>query len=542
MAGEKRKKLRFESWKYPDREEQARIIVEGMLKMGCPMVSKDGIMSRLKYDELGIRMQPMSKDNLLAEIHLKTEYLIQKWEKAVDREGKQIFDQNGKPVQKLGVIIGDVHRHLLNVIYGMPWPENRLWMTRGVMTHPIINKSGNYVMRNGLSWREDAVNGVMISMPVINLADGYDPHSKYFFAVHNRVIDALKGIEKQKPTDKEVIEALECLDEFLCDFKFTTKSAKASAIAFMLTMICREIIEGNIPMLEVRAAESQTGKTLLTKMMIIAVTGEPPSLFSPDFKDSSEFGKELLSILMRGRNYVFMDNVKNTVDNAVLEMAITAGYLEKRLLGGNEVVAVYSGMPFVITGNNPKMSTDIKNRVYLLDLSKPEDDKQYKHDKPEVYAYENGPKILRALFTLYYHWDKNAGRKLYTQRRIDGFIEWSTTIGGILQAAGISDFLDDTIKQIREVDPKHIQAADMAQQWYEAHGNLWLSTKQIFGFAAEAGYVKADDSPSRKTGIISNLLRSLRMVKLPGGYRFERNEDDHRNSSWRVVRDAGSDN
>ena len=536
MAEETSKKLKFFSWQKPDRAEQAKALIDGMLKLGSPIVSKDGIISRLRFDKLGIRTQAMSKDNLLAEIHLTTEYYIQKWEKEVDKQGKPLMDKNGKPIQRIGTVIGDVHRHLLNVIYGMPWPDNGLWDTRGVMKHPIINRNGDYVIRNGLTWYKKNVNGFSIKMPKIHLADGYDPITKYFFAIPDNVMAELEGIENQKPTDNDVIEALDFISDFLCDFEFETDSARASAVAFMLTMLCRELVEGSIPMLEIRAAESQTGKSLLAKMMIEAVTGERPSLFSPNFYDKSEFEKELLSVLMRGRNYVFMDNVKGTVDSSMLDMGLTSSFIEKRLLNTNDVATVYSGMPFVITGNNPKLSDDIRKRVYLLDLIKPKEGKKFKHNKPEVYALKSGPKMLRSLFTLYNHWNINEKRKLYTQRRMDGFIEWSAIIGGILQSVGIFGFLDDTVKQIREVDPKYMQASDMAEAWYAVYKNKWLQVKETVSFATEAGYVKGDETFQKKVQTINVKLNQMRMVKLPGGYRFEKTEFG-RGSQWRVMKD-----
>jgi len=542
MAEKKQgKKVQFHSWKFPDREVAAREIISGMLKMGSPIVDHGGVMSRLKYDELGIRAQPMGKDNLLAEIHLTTEYLVQKSESQIDpKNGKVMKDEFGNTVSRLTTVVGDVHHRLINTIFGLQWPDNGLWKLRGVLSHPIINKRGAFVMRNGLSWKKVDVNGVMVDIPRIHLADGYDPTSQYFFAVSDRVRQELAGIENQKPTDADVTDALECIDDFLCDFTFATASARASAIAFMLTMVCREIIEGSVPMLEVRAAESQSGKSLLVKMMIAALTGESPSPISPNFRETAEFEKELLSQLMKGKNYIFMDDVDSKVQSSFLNMALTSKYVDKRLLGMNAIATVYSGMPFVMTANNPAMSPDIRNRVYLLDILKPADGKKFVHTMPEIYAKEIGPKVLRSLFTIINHWDKNAGREPYTDRRMDGYIEWSVTIGGQLQSVGIKGFLDDTVKQIREVDPKLEQAADMAEAWFGTYGDEWKQLKDILPFMVKAGYVKEEDTQSEKIGKAAQKLKTLRMVKLPGGCHYEHDEDNKRQSVWKVVKDAGS--
>jgi hypothetical protein len=296
-------------------------------------------------------------------------------------------------------------------------------------------------------------------------------------------------------------------------------------------------------MLEVRAPEPQCGKSLLVKMLVGGVTGEKPVPFSPNFRDAAEFEKELFSQLMRGRNYIFMDNVYGKVQSSFLEMALTTGYVEKRLLGLNVMAAVYSGMPFVMTANNPTLSADMKNRIYLLDIEKPPSGKGFRHQQPEPESRRAQPGLLRALFTLYNHWDKNEKRARFTGRRIDGFIEWGQVIGGILQAAGVRGFLDDTVKQIREVDPRLEQAADLALAWHEKHGGAWLAVKDTFELAQKAGYVDADESYQRKLQRIAGLLEELRKKSLPGGYRFERDNDAGRGSSiWRVARDAGTGN
>jgi hypothetical protein len=113
-------------------------------------------------------------------------------------------------------------------------------------------------------------------------------------------------------------------------------------------------------------------------------------------------------------------------------------------------------------------------------------------------------------------------------------------IGGILHAAAIDGFLDDTMKQIKEIDPKLEQAADMARPWYEAHQSNWIFVKDTFAYALEAGYVKDGDSVQEKIQKIAARLARLRMTRLPGGYHFERNDDESRGSQWRVVRDAGN--
>jgi len=539
-AKEKKRKIKFESWKFPQDSEKARELIKNMTKMGSPVVDRGGVMSWLVYDELGIRAQPMTVKNLRAEMDETSVYLVQKTVKVLDHEGKPIKDKDGNPVFQIDADVGRIPGVVIDTAFGSR--NKDLWKLRGTLTHPILNERGEYVMFNGISWRDQEIKGVNVKKPVLDLYEGYDPVSQYFFAIPGPVSKELAGIKDLVPTAAQIKEAVCFLDFFFDDFTFATKSAKASAIAFMLTMLCREIITSSIPMLEVRAPESQSGKSLLVKMMLRAITGEEPRLVTPNFRNEEAFTKQLFSLLLQGRNYVFLDDVQGTVKSAFLDSVLTSKYIADRVLGGNEIATVYTGMPFVMTANNPTLSTDMKNRMYLLDILKPPDNKEFLHKLPEKRAMEMGPTLIKMLFILYNNWDKNYKRELFKERRMGGFPEWSGITGGILLAAGIDGFLDDTLRQIKEIEPWQEQAADLAHAWYEKHGELWVFVKDALDLALEAKYVKESQTEQEKLQTMAGKLKRLRLVKLPGGYHFEKNEDQRsRGSQWRVVRDAESD-
>jgi len=542
MAGQQKKEtprgIYFNSWDYLRDTDMAKEMIKNMIKMGSPVVYRGNVMCWLVYDELGIRAQQMNKDNLRAEMDETNIYQIQKSVQEVDPMGYPSKDKDGNPIMALTPKASRIPGAVIDSAYGMR--NKPLYKLRGVLSHPLINKNGEYVILNGLYWKDEEIKGVKVKKPFIHLDDGYDPVTQYFFGIPERVTKELTGIQNLVPTMEQVQEAVGFIEFFLDDFEFATRSAKASAIAFMLTMICWEMIGARIPMLEIRAPESQSGKSFLASMMIMAITGAKPSMFSPNFRNPEEFEKELFSLLLQGQNYILMDNVKGTVDSAFLDMVLTTAIANKRILGVNATGVVESGMPFIMTANNPKLSEDIKNRIYLLDITKPPDDKDYLHKHPEADALEMGPKLLRALFTLYNHWDKNLKRKRFKARRISGFIEWCEIIGGILEAAGIEGFLDDTLVQIKEPDPRREQAAGLARDWYEKYGNMWVFVKDTFDFAITAGYVKEKDNYQSKLQSINNMLLKMRRVPLPGGYMFEKNDDVTRGSQWRVIQDAGS--
>lgn len=541
MAGEKTKvkKIVFNSWEYLADSDKARGLIANMIKMGSPVVDRGGVMSWLVYDELGIHAQPMTEKNLRAEMDETSTYMVRQMVELLDQDNKPILNpETGKPLSAYRPVDSRIPGVVIDTAFGLR--DKGLWKLRGTLTHPILNKDGEYVIINGLNFKDVDIKGVTVKKSELNLYDGYDPISQYFFALPEKSKAALEGIIDLIPTVEQVKTAVSYIDFFMDDFVFATKSAKASAVAFMLTMLCREMIEGYVPMLEVRAPESQSGKSLLVKMMLWAITGEEPRYYSPNFRNIEEFEKELFALLLQGRNYVFLDDVQGKVQSSFLDSCLTGKYISKRVLGVSQTATVYTGMPFVMTANNPTISEDMKNRIYLLDILKPSENKEYRHKLPEKDALRMGPALIKALFTLYNNWDKNYKRQPWQEKRIAGFSEWSAVQGGILAAAGIDGFLDDTLIQIKEIDPKLEQAAGMARPWYEKYGSEWIFVKDTFDFALTAGYIKETDTTQAKIQAIARKLNKLRRVKLPGGYYFERNDDQSRGSQWRVVQDAGS--
>jgi hypothetical protein len=551
MAG--KDKIVFQSWKIwdeklqayraPQEDEQVQVLMENVLKTGRPMVRYGAVLFLIMYDEQsGFTRQAMSKDDLLAEFAGSTLWMKREKKETPVKEGEAKYRSYPDAIP----------RGLIRVAYGKKTLEDNVYEVKNIMTFPIVSADGEIILRNGLSWKEKKVGARKMRRPDISIEDGYDDKSRVFFAAPERVMARISGINDLKPTDKQMLLASEILDDFICDFTFASDSARASALAFMLTMVSRELIGENVPMLEVSAPKSQSGKTKLVTMMLAAITGEEPNSFTPNFRDTKEFEQEYFSQLLQGQPYIFMDDVGNKVRSNFLNSALTKGKVSKRYLGISSMVTVNSNIPHVMTANNPELSQDIKNRVYLLRILKPPKNKFYKHEFPVKYALEKGPDVLWALFVYYQHWNKNCGRPLCYDAVMEGYYEWSVTYGGMLQAAGVTGFLTDTLKQIDEPEPAEIKAGEYAAALYQAIGERWVFVRELadlgtesepglgrFAVEYEAGRIKKDDSKSSREQSLAGFLGRLEATPLPGGYKFLRDHDERYGSKWRVTRDAG---
>lgn len=103
--------------------------------------------------------------------------------------------------------------------------------------------------------------------------------------------------------------ALSWIDEVLTDFPFASEADKANAVGMMLTPVLRPIINGGVPLAAVRAVRPGTGKTLLVKVMLRILTGREVG-FSSLGTDEDEAEKRLLATLLKGEEFVILDNVK----------------------------------------------------------------------------------------------------------------------------------------------------------------------------------------------------------------------------------------
>ena len=173
-------RIKVKSWEFLHDTDTAEELIKNMVTKGLPVVDRGGVMSYLKYDELGIRAQPMTIRNLRAAMDLTSSYIVERKKPMLDTEGKTIKDKDGKPIYAFTETIERIPGPIIDTAYGLL--DYDLWKLKGTLTNPILNKNGELILTNGLSWKDGDIKGVSIKKPVLNLMDGYDPVSKYFRA------------------------------------------------------------------------------------------------------------------------------------------------------------------------------------------------------------------------------------------------------------------------------------------------------------------------------------------------------------------------
>lgn len=262
--------------------------------------------------------------------------------------------------------------------------------------------------------------------------------------------------------------------------RFRQSRSQAAQLAGMLSQFAIGCVPANALRMgfAVTANAQRSGKSLLTKLMIVPVNGK--MALQSWTKNDEELKKVIDSELLRASNYVVFDNVKGMVQSQVVESAMTTPTWTGRVLGKSEMFEAAVTASFYFTGNQIKMSSDMANRCLFVDLYVEEADVQERTidtpiDDSWLMEESNRHDILTALWTLVREWDK-AGRPKPTGKSRMGFEKWCDVIAGIVEFAGFGDCLAPRSDLEEGGDNESKDSAKLIAALSDAE--VWVTTQQ----------------------------------------------------------------
>ena len=293
-----------------------------------------------------------------------------------------------------------------------------------------------------------AVNNVRLPAPRADgrielLAEGYDRESMLYTAAGGPQIEAL-GLDASRKFFTNLVA------EF-CFREEDRPRATAVAVAAALTLFCFNLIPRGAPrpgFLFTGNAEG-TGKTLLARLAIIPRCGIAP--IGPLPPKEEEIQKRIFSAALAGSPVLFFDNGKRHVSSGALESALTAHFIEGRVLGRSENVAIENMTTVFMTGNGATVSPDLRRRLLLVELFLREaraEDRIIKNPLDEAGVIALRPAILSALWGLTLAWAE-AGQPP-PQIRLPSYEAWSRVVGGILEHTGFASPVSPPRQQLPE--------------------------------------------------------------------------------------------
>jgi hypothetical protein len=248
--------------------------------------------------------------------------------------------------------------------------------------------------------------------------------------------DALDiGTIPEEPSPGDHDDARRILETWFDEFTFADTTARAHALALLITLLARSAIPSRVPMFVVEAAMNGTGKTILAEVICIAAHGSEPTSTTWT-RDGEEMGKRCASLVISGRPVGFFDDIKRITGEPahILSSLITTGALEVRTMRELSPAGGRWDGVLIATGNNVRLSEEMPRKICRIRLDSPEEPYMRHFRRPDLHSWtrEHRAEIIRAVATLVNAW-KAVGRPLGSQTR-PSFTTWAAIVGGILSA------------------------------------------------------------------------------------------------------------
>jgi hypothetical protein len=253
-------------------------------------------------------------------------------------------------------------------------------------------------------------------------------------------------------------EGTEHLDRLLRDFCFKTPGDRANYLGMLLTTVLVPRFIGSKPAVVFNGNQPGLGKSILAQIIAILRDGRVTETASFNPNDE-EFEKRLGAIVRRGATTIIIDNAKAggprqpRIESACLERSITDPIVSFRLLGYSKEIRAENSHIFCITANSAQLGPDLVSRSVMVALHHDGNPKRraFSMRDPEGFALEHRAALLGELLGLVERW-KAAGSPLSCAPTRFNKKGWGEIVGGVLQTAGIPDFLANADTAAEEMD------------------------------------------------------------------------------------------
>jgi hypothetical protein len=324
-------------------------------------------------------------------------------------------------------------------------------------------------------WPELPEIKTIIETPVIRpdgsilLTPGYDEATKLYLSP---IVDLSSLVIPEVLTQKHAEEAARyILDEIFADFPFENNASRTNTLAALLSVIVRPVIKGNIPLFILDKPQAGTGASLIADIIATITTGKPACMWGmPETED--EWRKAITSALIDGSPIIVIDNVVGMLRSAALSRALTSKIWRDRLLGKSQMLDLPQEAVWIATGNNIQIGGDTARRSVWIRLdatcARPWTRTEFKH--PDILGWigENHDSIIAYLLIMARAWVQ-AGKPLGSIK-LGGFNEWARVISGILEFAGVKDFMGNATQLYDEMDQDVQQWDAFLAEWMTFHG------------------------------------------------------------------------
>lgn len=383
---------------------------------------------------------------------------------------------------------------------------------------------------------------------------GYDPATRLYYAPGPGLqnVKVLETLSKEDARES----AEHVLDELFADFPFKDDASKANALGLMLSIVVRPMIDGNLPLALLDKPQAGTGASFLAEVVAMIATGRPASMMgAPETED--EWRKSITSALLDGSPVIVIDNVVGKLRSGSLTRALTSRTWRDRFLGKSEMLDLPQRAAWIATGNNISIGGDLARRSYWIrmdaSMARPWLRTGFKHEDLLGWIRANHAEILSDLLTMARAWVV-AGWPVGSAKALGGFKEWSEVISGVLDFAGVSEFLANAPELYDSMDQDVQQWDEFLGEWAAIHADNsissgmlrdeLISTDQIYKTLQDAmpdDVAEAVGKDRKRSLSLGHVLRKHLDQIYPSGRKLCQEKDSHSKTSlWKVCGICGN--
>ncbi|MFA7121435.1 MAG: hypothetical protein WC277_08125, partial [Bacilli bacterium] len=302
------------------------------------------------------------------------------------------------------------------------------------------------------------------------------------------------------PTREDVAAALKTIEEVFVDFPFCSPADRANAIGALLTAVLRPCIAGPVPLYLTDKPQAGSGAGLLQRVIGWIAEGREPALKT--MPTGPEMRKEIFASLRNGTRIQIFDNLEDRLSSPELAAALTAVEMTGRILGQTDERTYAVRCFWMCNGNNVVVGGDLARRTFKSRVD-PQDPMPWQREgfrHPDLlrWVQEARGRILAAVFTLARAWIQ-AGRPAPEKvPRVGSFEDWRDMIGGILESAGVPDFMGNASEVYLAADEDRVQWENFLQALWNRYGSEPFQPGRVAELLTSqdpAGFPIADSLP-----------------------------------------------
>jgi len=290
------------------------------------------------------------------------------------------------------------------------------------------------------------------------------------------------------------------------------------------------MIDGPTPLHLISKPKAGTGAGLLADVLSHPGAGWPNKITLPN--DEGERRRTLFSLLRSARGAVHLDNVTN-LEGAVLASLLTEVFMEDRVVGSSSIARVPNRVLWLASGNNPQLSDELARRTVRIHMDAGTEHPDLRTDFaiPDLREWAQSLRgiLVWCALTLIRAWVRTGrppGRKT-----LGGFESWARTLGGVLEAAGITGFLEglESSRTTGDVQTQAIKAFVYA--WRERYRDTEVPVNQLLSLADSLDLGTGSER-SRQTKL--GKLLHMRTDQRFGDFLIRRGSSVNGYQRWRV--------